>query len=156
MFTYNSILVLHSIVKWLVLMLLTISIIKSLHGFYRSTTFNKTSNSLRHWTATVAHIQLMLGITLYAQSPITKYFWNNFSEASKNLDGLFFGIIHILLMLVAIAIITIGSAKAKRKNSNRDKFKTMAIWFMIGLILILVAIPWPFSPLAGRPHIRLF
>ncbi|WP_422858603.1 hypothetical protein ACOKFD_14735 [Flagellimonas sp. S174] len=142
--------------KWLVLLLLISSIIKSFHGFYKNTPFSKSSNSLRHWTATIAHIQLMLGITLYAQSPITKYFWNNFGQASKHLDSLFFGIIHMLLMLVAIAIITIGSAKSKRKESAKDKFKTMAIWFTIGLILIIVAIPWPFSPLAARPYIRLF
>lgn len=153
---YNTVLVLHSIMKWLVLLLLIISVIKSFHGFYKNNPFSKSSNSLRHWTATIAHIQLMLGITLYAQSPITKYFWNNFGQASKHLDSLFFGIIHMLLMLVAIAIITIGSAKAKRKESAKDKFKTMAIWFTIGLIVIIVAIPWPFSPLASRPYLRLF
>ncbi|MEM7486111.1 MAG: hypothetical protein AAF348_12960 [Bacteroidota bacterium] len=153
---YNIILVLHSFIKWLMLTMLIFSIIKSLHGFYKNTTFSKASNSLRHWTATVAHIQLMLGITLYAQSPITKHFWNNFSQASKNLDSLFFGIIHMLLMLIAIAIITIGSAKAKRKESNKDKFKTMATWFTVGLILIVISIPWPFSPLASRPYIRIF
>ncbi len=142
--------------KWIVLFALIIAIIKSLHGLYGNTTFSKTSNALRHWTATIAHFQLMLGITLYAQSPITKYFWNNLSLASKNLDSLFFGLIHMLLMLVAITVITIGSAKAKRKESNRDKFKTMAVWFTIGLIIILIAIPWPFSPLAGRPYIRTF
>ncbi len=142
--------------KWIVLLTLTISIVNSLYGYYRNSAFSKASNSLRHWTATMAHIQLLLGITLYVQSPITKYFWNNFSQATENSDGLFFGLIHMLLMLVAIVVITIGSAKAKRKESNKDKFKTIALWFTVGLVLILIAIPWPFSPLANRPYIRLF
>jgi hypothetical protein len=32
----------------------------------------------------------------------------------------------------------------------------MAIWFLLGLIVILIAVPWPFSPLANRPYIRHF
>lgn len=66
----------------------------------------------------------------------------------------FFGMIHSLLMLVAIIVITFGSALAKRKTTDREKFKTMLYWFSIALIIILIAIPWPFSPLANRPYFR--
>jgi hypothetical protein len=30
----------------------------------------------------------------------------------------------------------------------------MALWFTAALLLILVAIPWPFSPFAQRPYLR--
>jgi hypothetical protein len=59
-------------------------------------------------------------------------------------------------MFVAIVLITIGSAKAKRKSNDTQKFKTMLIWFSIALLIIFIAIPWPFSPLANRPYIRTF
>jgi hypothetical protein len=59
-------------------------------------------------------------------------------------------------MIIAIIIITIGSAKAKRKQAENEKFKTMAIWFTIGLLVILANIPWPFSPLTSRPYFRHF
>jgi len=59
-------------------------------------------------------------------------------------------------MLTAIVIITIGSAKAKRKTMDKDKFKTMAIWFTIGLVIILTSVPWWFSPLVNRPNFRPF
>jgi uncharacterized membrane protein len=68
----------------------------------------------------------------------------------------FFGIIHIVLMLVAIILITIGSAMAKRKTGDEQKFKTILLWYSLGLLLILIAIPWPFSPLAQRPYMRFF
>jgi phage-related holin len=96
----------------------------------------------------------MLGIVLYSQSPIIKYFWNNFAEASKDLNTFFFGLLHFVLMLIAIVLITIGSAVAKRKTVDEDKFKTMLIWFSIALVIIFIAIPWPFSPLANRPYLR--
>jgi len=57
-------------------------------------------------------------------------------------------------MLTAIVIITIGSALAKRKKTDKEKFKTMLVWFSAALLIIFIAIPWPFSPLANRPYIR--
>ncbi len=136
--------------------MLIISILKSFFGLYKGLSFGKTSNALRHWSATILHIQLILGITLYTQSPIIGYFWKNLELISMNTDGLFFGLIHMLLMLLAIAVVTIGSAKAKRATVSKDKFRIMATWFTVGLVLILVAIPWPFSPLANRPYLRFF
>ncbi|GAA4274594.1 hypothetical protein U6A24_16605 [Aquimarina gracilis] len=153
---YDTVLVLHSIFKWLVLLALSVSVLKSYLGYGNDHIFNSLSNGLRHWTATIAHIQLVLGIVLYSKSPVIKYFWNNFDEASENLSSTFFGLIHIILMLLAIIIITIGSAKAKREQLDKDKFKTMALWFTVGLLIIFIAIPWPFSPLANRPYVRTF
>jgi hypothetical protein len=59
-------------------------------------------------------------------------------------------------MLTAIVLITIGSAKAKRKKQDRDKFRVIALWYTIGLLLILSSIPWAFSPLVSRPYLRGF
>ncbi|WP_306620389.1 hypothetical protein [Chryseobacterium ginsenosidimutans] len=109
---------------------------------------------MRHWTATIAHIQLVLGITLYSQSPIIKYFWKNFNAAKETSDLLFFGLIHIFLMLFSIILITVGSSISKRKMTDKEKFKTMLIWFTIALLIIFIAIPWPFSPFANRPYFR--
>lgn len=151
---YQSLTFLHSTMRWLVLISLIISLYKAYRGYFRKETFSKADDAIRHWTATIAHLQLMLGITLYFQSPIIKYFLNNFSTAKESFDLLFFGMIHSLLMLVAVIIITIGSALAKRKAESSEKFKTMLIWYTIALLIIFIAIPWPFSPLANRPYFR--
>src|SRR5690606_12105583 len=111
---------------------------------------------LRHWTATVAHIQLMIGMILYTQSAIAKSYWSRSEATSIDFDMTFFGLIHIGLMLISIVILTIGSAKAKRRLNDNDKFRTMLIWFSIALIIIFIAIPWPFSPLSNRPYLRAF
>src|SRR3712207_6928027 len=66
------------------------------------------------------------------------------------------GVQTCLPIFTAIVLITIGSASAKRQSADQQKFKTMLIWFSVGLVVILVAIPWPFSPLAARPYLRLF
>ena len=151
---YQTLTFLHSTFRWLVLLSLVYSIFLSFKGYFQQKEFSKTDNSVRHWTATIAHIQLVLGITLYSQSPIIKYFWKNFSEVKESFDLLFFGLIHIFLMLFSIVLITIGSAVSKRKTTDKEKFKTMLIYFSIVLVLIFIAIPWPFSPFANRPYFR--
>lgn len=151
---YQILTFLHSTLRWLVLGSLLIAIIQAYRGYNLKLQFSPADNAIRHWTATIAHLQLMAGIILYVKSPLVKYFWNNPGEASKKLEFLFFGVLHILLMIIAIVILTIGSALAKRKEEDQAKFKTMFIWFLIALIIILLAIPWPFSPLAHRPYFR--
>ena len=144
----------HSMMRWLVLASLLYATYRAYKGYTLSAQFSKTDNAIRHWTATIAHIQLVIGIILYTQSPIIKYFWHNFKEAIHNIDLAFFGLLHIILMLTAIILITIGSALSKRKTTDKEKFKTMLVWFSIALIIIFIAIPWPFSPLANRPYFR--
>lgn len=144
----------HSLIRWFVLLSLLYAIYRAYKGYSHKLPFTKTDNSIRHWTATIAHIQLTLGILLYVQSPVIKYFWKNTRQAFNHADVYFFALVHALLMLAAIVVITIGSALSKRKSTDAEKFKTMLTWFLVALLFIFIAIPWPFSPLATRPLLR--
>lgn len=151
---YQTLTVYHSLLRWLVLLSLILSLITACTGLWKRRSFSKADNAIRHWTATIAHIQLIAGILLYAQSPITRFFREHNAEARQQFDITFFSVIHAILMLIAIILITIGSSLSKRQNSDRDKFRTMALWYALALLIIFIAIPWPFSPLAARPYIR--
>ncbi|WP_335900654.1 hypothetical protein [Leptospira venezuelensis] len=59
-------------------------------------------------------------------------------------------------MTISVVLLTIGSAISKRKKEDSEKFKSLFVWLLISIILILIAIPWPFSPFAHRPYIREF
>ncbi|WP_196889947.1 hypothetical protein [Aureivirga sp. CE67] len=150
----SILLFLHSINRWLVLLFLLISIYLSLSGYFKKRNFNKTDNLFRHWTATVTHIQLILGIILYVKNPLILNFWKNNSEINSSYNFSFFAIYHSLFMFLAIIFISIGSAKAKRQLENIQKFKTMLIWFSISIIIIIAAIPWPFYKSIGRVLFR--
>lgn len=152
---YPNLLFLHSLVRWLVLASLLYAIFRAYKGYRFSLPFTQRDNAIRHWMATISHLQLMIGTVLYAQSPHIKYFFSSSSPVESR-EPLFFAIIHLALMIVAIILITIGSALAKRKGSDLEKFRTMFYWFAIALLLIFLAIPWPFSPFAHRPYLRLF
>lgn len=153
---YPTVLAIHSLVRWFVLISLFYAIYRSYNGWFKNRTFSRLDNAVRHWTATVAHIQLVAGIWLYFASPIVDYFLHHYKDAVHQRGIRFFGMEHSSMMFISIILITIGSAKAKRKQTDTEKFKTMAIWFSIALLIILVSIPWPFSPMAGRPYFRPF
>ena len=151
---YSVLLFLHSIFRWLVLVSLIYSIYMASRGYALKLVFSKTDNAIRHWTATLAHIQLMIGMVLYFKSPLIHYFWSPAGKAAASKELTFFGLVHLALMLISIILITIGSAKAKRQQQDKAAIKTVLIWYSIALILIFIAIPWPFSPLANRPYFR--
>jgi hypothetical protein len=153
---YPTLLALHSLTRWLVLGSLLFAILRAYRGWLSNKPYLKFDNSVRHITATIAHIQLVLGISLYFISPIVSYFLHNFSTAVHERTIRFFGMEHIAMMLIGITVITIGSAKAKRKETDKERFKTMAIWFTVGLLIILSSVPWSFSPLISRPNFRGF
>lgn len=153
---YSTLLALHSLTRWFVLASLVTAIFIAYKGWLSKKQFSKFDNAIRHYTATIAHIQLVIGLWLYFLSPIINYFLHNYKDAVHQRQIRFFGLEHSIMMIAAIIIITIGSVKAKRKYTGTEKFKTMAIWFSVALLIILTSIPWPFSPLAGRPYFRSF
>ncbi|MEZ0483387.1 hypothetical protein [Fibrella aquatica] len=153
---YSIILLIHSYLRWLVLGSLLAALASAYSGLLRPRLYRPADQTIRVVATSIAHTQLLIGIYLYTISPIIRYYWQNRSGFGESPQFSFFALIHIGLMLAAVIIITIGSSKAKRQIDAREQFKTTATYFTIGLLLILLAIPWPFSPLATRPWLRTF
>ena len=151
---YSTLIFLHSLTRWFVVISLIFALYRAYVGFKSHKSFSKSDNAVRHWTATIAHIQLIIGILVYTQSPAVKYFWKHTKDALQNWDVTFYSLIHSFIMLLAIVVLTIGSAKSKRMQTDREKFKVMLLWFFIAFALIFIAVPWPFSPLSNRPYLR--
>ena len=154
--TYSLLLNLHSLWRWAVLLSILFAIYRALDRYLKSAAFTKLDNAIRHWTATIAHVQLILGLILYTKSPTVAYFYEAPGTALQSANLSFFPFYHLLLMLLSIGILTVGSAITKRKASDQEKFKSMLLWFSLALLIMLIAIPWPFSPIAQRPLIPQF
>ncbi len=150
----HPLLVVHSFLRWLVLVSLLYATVNAFIKWRSGASFRKGDNLARVLAAVTAHTQLVIGLALYFISPIVRYFWQNFSAAVHQRQVRFFGMEHIIVMVAAITVLTIGSAKAKRKETGTQKHKTIFIWFTIALVLILSSIPWAFSPLVSRPWVR--
>lgn len=145
-------LLLHSWGRWAVVLGLGLGLFRAYRGWLGHKPFTRLDDSVRHNVATIAHVQLVLGYLLYFVSPLIASF--RLREAEHAPTTLFFGLQHVAVMTTAIVVLTIGSALAKRQATDPAKFRTMALWFTGAALLILLAIPWPFSPWASRPFFR--
>jgi hypothetical protein len=154
MTAYYPLLVLHSAVRWLVLVSMLVTIVRAWHRGRKALPYTRTDDRLRVAALATAHIQAVVGVCLYGISPIIRYFYSAFGEAVHNRQIRFFGMEHSLVMTVAVVVLTMGSARAKRQTTDTGKHKAIWVWYGIALLLILSSVPWAFSPLTSRPWFR--
>lgn len=86
------------------------------------------------------HIQLLVGLILYAISPKVVFS----AESMKNAMSRFFLVEHTSMMILAIIIISVGYIMAKKVAPEKKAFSRIFWAYLVGLILILASIPWPF------------
>lgn len=84
------------------------------------------------------HIQLVVGLILYFVSPLGSAVFGQMKDAALRLTSLE----HPITNIIAIVLITIGWSKHKKGETNTAKFKSIAVFYGIGLVLILSRIPW--------------
>jgi len=142
----------HSVMRWLILIALIWAVFTGWEGRAFKRAFRLSDRIAVSAVSVLSQIQLLLGFWLYMDSPVVKGFWADRSFHWN--DSLFFALVHIGLMTTAIVLITIGSALAKKATEDRRKFNTVFTYYGIALLIVLLAIPWPFSPLAQRPFLR--
>ena len=147
---YEILLRSHSGLRWIVLILVLGSIGRALSNM-SSGKFTALDDKLSLFSLISAHIQLLLGLGLYFISPFVKAAMEmGMGEAMKDSVMRFWLIEHIFGMVIGIALITVGRIAAKKATEDKAKFKKIAVYFGIGLLIILVTIPWPFREFLGR------
>lgn len=137
---------LHSILRWLVLLTALYAIMKAFMGMQQNSTFTKSDNAAGIIFTSAIDIQLIFGLVLYFTSALgyKNIQANGMSYVMKDGFARFFAVEHISMMIIAMVIIHIGRSKSKKASTDTAKHKA-AFWnYLIGLLLILAAIPWPF------------
>ncbi|WP_276379668.1 hypothetical protein [Flavobacterium sp. H4147] len=135
---YNFIQKLHSGWAYLALLLLLFAVVNALIGFSSKKEFTAKDRKISLFALIGIHTQLLIGLVLYFVSPLGKDSLGQMSNAAVRLTSLE----HPLINLIAIALITIGWSKHKKLINSEAKFKTFAIFYGLGLILVLSRIPW--------------
>jgi membrane protein DedA with SNARE-associated domain len=92
------------------------------------------------------HTQLLIGLVQYFFTSSK----TNFSSGWMKVELYrFYGMEHLVGMLIAIVLITVGYSKSKKAATDAEKFKKIKVFYLVGLILILASIPWPFRTALG-------
>lgn len=131
----------HSGLRWIVLALLVVTVISAFSKRKSGNEMKSEDKKMPLFTLIGTHIQLILGLILYFISPYVVFA----AETMKDSVRRFYTVEHISLMLIAIILITVGYSKAKKAGS----WKPIFTYYLIGLLLILASIPWPFRNLGA-------
>lgn len=128
----------HSTLAYAVLAVVAIAVINAFLGLSAKRNFTKNDRSLSLVALILSHIQLVVGLILWAISPLGKDAMSQMSNAAMRLTA----VEHPLINIVAIVFITIGWSKHKKEESSNGKFKKIGVFYVLGLLLILSRIPW--------------
>ena len=128
----------HSVWAYFALFLLLIAVINSVGGMSSKRAFQPKDRKISLFGLIATHLQLVAGLIVYFLSPLGYASLGNMSDAALRLTSLE----HPLINLIAIVLITVGWSKHKKASTSTAKFKTIAIFYGLGLVLILSRIPW--------------
>lgn len=137
---YSALIHSHSGLRWILLILLVLTIISVFGKRSGKVPFTAGDKKLSLFTLIATHLQAVLGLGLYFMSTKVEFSGNTMSNPVFR----FFTMEHTLMMLIAIILITVGYGHAKKANA-----KGVFTYYLIALILILAAIPWPFRELGA-------
>jgi len=143
---------LHNLLRWVILILLLVSIYKSFAGWKGEKAFSAGDKKVWLFTMISAHITLLLGLYQWTFGRLGLFTGENVSFAAvmKNPSTRFFQVEHPISMILAIVLITLAHGTAKKDLPDQEKYKKAFRYFMFALFLILVAVPWPFREVS-RP-----
>jgi len=135
---YETIQSVHSLLAYVALALLVLASINAISGLTSKRLFKDKDLRISLFTLIICHIQLLIGLVLYFMSPMGFDQLGNMKDAAMRLTSLE----HPLINIIALALITIGWSKHKKEESYNGKFKKIAVFYTLGLVLILSRLPW--------------
>ncbi|MEM9327136.1 MAG: hypothetical protein AAGA85_15820 [Bacteroidota bacterium] len=140
---YTFFLYTHSWIRWVVLIVAIVLVIKSLIGLFGSKPYQKLDNALSASFVGFMHLQLLIGLVLYFfLSPLTEYAMKDMGSAMRDGELRFWAVEHLTVMILAIVFAQVGRSISKRSEDNSVKFRFQAIFFGAALLLMIIGIPW--------------
>ena len=128
----------HSGWAYLVLLLLVVAVVNSFMGKSSGRDFSAKDRTIALLGLIFTHVQLLIGFILYFVSPYGFESFGQMAESDLRLTSLE----HPLVNIIAVVLITMGWSKHKKGADGESKFKSIAVFYGLGLLLILSRIPW--------------
>ena len=133
----------HSLLRYGVLVAVAYAGITHLTGYLRKTPILNGERLIAIIAVVLCHVQLVLGVVLY----LTRYQ----HYVASTTTGRFWKFEHIGMMVIAILLVTLGRSLSKRAKEEAAKQLRVAVFYLVALLILLWATPWPFTEVgAGR------
>ncbi|MFM1878693.1 MAG: hypothetical protein RLZZ241_1559 [Bacteroidota bacterium] len=134
---------LHSYLAYVVLAVLIIAVLNALSGLAGKRMFTPERDfRLSLFSLILSHIQLLVGLILYFISPNGLKAIMALGMGGLNASARLLALEHPLINIIAVALITMGWSRHKKYIEGNLKFRSIAIFYGLGLLLLLSRIPW--------------
>jgi uncharacterized membrane protein len=127
---------LHSIWRYIILVLLYVVLFKSLVGWIKKQGFEKIDIVLSRLLLISVHFQFLFGLVLYFLSDLVQFNENTM----KNETIRYWTVEHIFMMLLSIILITLGYLKSKKDIDSEKRHKILFLYTFISTIIIFTAL----------------
>jgi hypothetical protein len=151
----STVLILHSLLRWLVLLFGVMTLVSSLRGLSGTRVYSSGDNKANLFFMITCDIQLLLGLALYFGKGFYDG-WSNMANTMKDAGARFYTMEHEVMMLLAIVLVHVGRVKVKKAATDSSKFNKSLVFFGLAFLIILYAIPWLFRSNIGAPYFEWF
>lgn len=133
----------HSYLAYVVLAVLILAVVNAVIGFTGDKLFTLEKDfRISLFALIFAHIQLLLGLILFFSSPNGLQAIQSLGMGGLNSAARLLAVEHPVINILAVGLITVGWSRHKKVMEARKKHKSIALFYGLGLLLILSRIPW--------------
>lgn len=139
----SGVLDLHSYWAFAVLVFLLLATLNAFIGLSSKRAFLPKDRQISMLALIFTHVQFVIGLVLlFVSAKMDAAKQLGMGGVMKNPELRKLLVEHPAINLIAIVLITIGWSTHKRAEDSTVKFKKIAIFYAIGLVLLLSRIPW--------------
>ncbi len=140
---YSTLLLVHSYLRWAVLIFGIMAILKGIKGFNSGNPFTDSDRKTGLFFLISVHTQLLIGLILYVfLSPLTQAAFADFGAAMKDPALRLIAVEHISVNIIAAILVTVAYSKNKKAIADAQKHKNARLFYGLALALIVSRIPW--------------
>ncbi|MEO8413113.1 MAG: hypothetical protein ABI472_05610 [Ginsengibacter sp.] len=151
----QALLVIHNLLRWFALIFGIWTVLNAIGGLADKKEYSASASRSNFFFMLSMDIQLLVGLGLYFSGQWferLKHLGDNMKDANLR----FFTMEHEVMMILAWILVHVGRVMVKKVILSPAKYKRSLIFFGIALLLILIAMPWPFRDAVARPWFRWF
>ncbi|MGH9370187.1 MAG: hypothetical protein ACRD15_01505 [Vicinamibacterales bacterium] len=151
---YPAVLLLHSWVRWAVVLFALLAIVRAISGAIGRRPWGRADDRAGTLFLRTLDLQMLLGLLVYFfLSPITRAAMADFGGAMKISGMRYWAVEHVVGMLIGVILAHRGQTRVRAIADPVRKHRVAAVFFVLALLVILASIPWPGTPDA-RPLFR--
>ncbi len=138
----HTLLLVHSYLRWLVVAVGLVAVARAVSGVVGARVYGAADKKAGLFFTITLDVQLLVGLVLYAVSPVTVGAMKDMAAAMHDAPTRFFVAEHPVFMLLSLVFVHVGSVLTKRAEFDRAKFVRSAVCYAAAMGLVLAGIPW--------------